>query len=295
MFDRQKHQQEVHGFLQKHFHLQDWSFFLPRGTGMETYFVRGNDQEYFVKMNVSLERYQVMADIGLTPPVLASGQLESGPSIMVQPLITGHNPSRRDYQEQWQRVAVLIHTMHNDPHLREVLHPTPSNSHEDAGQRALNSLCQRWERHKVQVPALAEFVENSLDHLESQIKQFSTAGLVASHSDICNANWLFAADGNIYVVDFESMSMDDPAFDLGALLWWYYPPELRGQFLDAAGYSYDREFKFRMQVRMALHCLGITLPREGSFDRFNPEHYDQALDDFRAILDGKENPQGYHT
>ena len=89
MFDRQKHQQEVHGFLQKHFDLQDWSFSLPRGTGMETYFVRGNDQEYFVKISVSLERYQVMADIGLTPPVLASGQLESGPSIIVRAAAEG--------------------------------------------------------------------------------------------------------------------------------------------------------------------------------------------------------------
>ena len=118
-------------------------------------------------------------------------------------------------------------------------------------------------------------------------------GLVCSHNDICNANWLFADDGNIYIVDFESMFMDDPAFDLGALLWWYYPPELRGRFLEIAGYRYDDEFKFRMRVRMALHCLSITLPRDGSFDRFNPERYEEALVDFRAIMDGRENPQGY--
>ena len=87
--------------------------------------------------------------------------------------------------------------------------------------------------------------------------------------------------------------MDDPAFDLGALLWWYYPPDRRGRFLEIAGYRYDDEFKLRMQVRMALHCLNITLPRDGSFDRFNPESYNEALVDFRAILDGGENPQGY--
>jgi hypothetical protein len=48
-----------------------------------------------------------------------------------------------------------------------------------------------------------------------------------------------------------------------------------------------------MHVRMALHCLSITLPREGSFDRFRAEHYGEALIDFRAIMDGRENPQGY--
>jgi thiamine kinase-like enzyme len=159
----------------------------------------------------------------------------------------------------------------------------------------LNSLRKRWEHYRVQVASVAEFVDHGLENLESQIRQFSTQRLVASHNDICNANWLFASHGAIYVVDFESMSMDDPAFDLGALLWWYYPPELRGQLLEIAGYRYDYEFRFRMRVRMALHSLGITLPREGSFDRFHPEGYEAALVDFKALLDGRENPQGYEA
>lgn len=290
MPDRQKHQQEGLRFLQKHFSIQDWIFSLPHGTGMETYFVQGNEQEYFVKVGVPLERYRVMAEIGLTPPILASGQLDSGSSILVQPRIPGRHPSRRDYWERWETAAMLIHTMHNDPRLRDVLHPTLSSSHMDAGLRALKSLRQRLEHHSSQVENIAYFLENSLSHLELQIKQFSTAGLVSSHNDICNANWLFGSDGSIYIVDFESMSMDDPAFDLGALLWWYYPLELRGQFLERAGYSYDDKFKSRMQARMALHCLSITLPREGSFDSFSPDRYEERLVDFKAILDGKENP-----
>jgi len=91
------------------------------------------------------------------------------------------------------------------------------------------------------------------------------------------------------------MSMDDPTLDMGALLWWYYPPELRQQFLDVAGYQYNDEFKFRMRVRMVMHCLDITLPREGSFDRFDPESFHESLRDFKAILLGKENPEGYDS
>jgi hypothetical protein len=44
---------------------------------------------------------------------------------------------------------------------------------------------------------------------------------------------------------------------------------------------------------MAMHCLSILLPREGSFDEFESENFDRSLSDFRAILEGKENPQGY--
>jgi len=260
---------------------------------METYFIQGNDRGYFVKVGAPIERYLAMAEIGLTPPVLAFGHLESGLSIIIQPFIIGRKPSQRDYRDQLEKVATLIHKMHNHPQIKRVCPPATSNLHKDAGLRALNHLRQKWERYKSQVPNVAEFVDRSLEDLAQQVNLFSTEGLVASHNDICNANWLFASDGKIYLLDFESMSLDDPALDMGALLWWYYPPELRQQFLDITGYRYDHEFKFRMQTRMSMHCLNITLAREQSFDSFNPNHYSETLDDFRAILDGKENPQGY--
>jgi thiamine kinase-like enzyme len=293
MPDRHKHQWEVRGFLQKNFSIHDWLLSLPGGSGMETYFAQSNEQNYFVKVGAPVERYLAMAEFGLTPPVLALGQLVSGLSIIVQPFIVGRKPSRKDYSDQLEKVAALINKMHHHPSLKEILKSPSSNFHKNAGLQALNQLCQMWERYKTWVPNVAESVDNSLDVLTQQVNQFSTEGLVASHNDICNANWLFTSDGQIYVVDFESMSMDDPALDMGALLWWYYPPELRQRFLDIAGYPYNDEFRFRMQVRMAMHCLSITLPREGSFDSFNPNQYSQTLNDFRAILDGKENPQGY--
>jgi hypothetical protein len=31
-----------------------------------------------------------------------------------------------------------------------------------------------------------------------------------------------------------------------------------------------------------------------SFDRFVAEAFDNELDDFRAVMDGRENPQGYY-
>jgi len=87
------------------------------------------------------------------------------------------------------------------------------------------------------------------------------------------------------------MSLDNPEVDIGATLWWYYPLELQEKFLEITGYSNDAEFKRRMQVRMAMHCLNIILPREYSFDQFDPNSFDECLTDFRAIIAGKENPE----
>ena len=293
IMNRQHHQQEVLSFLQKQLSIHDWILTLPRGSGMETYFAESNEQKYFVKVGALSERYLAMAEIGLTPPILSFGQLESGLSIIVQPFIVGRKPSSLDYQDQTQQVAQIIRKMHHHPRLKRVLQPAWSNFHKDAGLRAMNYLRQKWERYKTQVPDVAEFIEKSLDDLTQQANLFSAEGLVNSHNDICNANWLFASDGKIYIVDFESLAMDDPALDVGALLWWYYPPELRQRFLDIAGYPYDDEFRSRMRVRMAMHCLSIILPREDSFEKFHPESFSESLRDFRAILDGQENPQGY--
>ena len=247
-----------------------------------------------MKVGVQAERYLAMAEIGLTPSVLVDGQLDNGLSVIVQPFMAGRRPSRLDYWDQLTEVAGLIRKMHPHPRIKKVLQAVSSNFYKDAGLLALNRLRQKWEHYKVQVPTVAEFVDNSFEYLTEQVNLFSGEGLVVSHGDICNANWLFASDGKIYVLDFESMAMDDPALDMGALLWWYYPPELRQRFLEVAGYRYDDEFKFRMRIRMAMHCLDITLPRERSFDSFDPSTYHESLRDFRAILNGEENPEGYY-
>ena len=295
MSDRQEHQQELRFFLQKHLFIENWKFSLPHGSGREAYFAEGNGQSYFVKVGVQVERYVAMAETNFAPPVLVYGQLSNGSSLIVQPFIEGRKPSGLDYSNQLMEVAGLIRKMHNASRIKEVLPAVSSNLYKDAGSLALYRLRQKWERYRAQVPQVANFVDNSLQDLAGQINLFSGEGLVVSHGDICNANWLFASDGKIYILDFDSMSIDDPALDIGALLWWYYPPDLRQRFLDSAGYQYNDEFKFRMRVRMAMHCLNITLPREQSFDKFDPDNYSASLRDFRTILNGEENPEGYDT
>jgi hypothetical protein len=115
---------------------------------METYFVHGNGQEYFVKVGVAIERYQMMAEIGLTPPLLACGQLEGSSPIIVQPLITGRKPSRKDYRERLESVATIVNTMHHHLRVREMFQAPSSTLYKKAGLRALHSLRRRWDRHR---------------------------------------------------------------------------------------------------------------------------------------------------
>ena len=293
MLNRQQHQQEVQIFLQQHLSNQSWELTIPSGSGNETYFARCNEHIYFIKLGVQITKYQVVASIGLTPPVLAAGSLRDGKSIIIQPFITAKRPSRRDYHVRLEQFAAVINQIHHSTEVKQVLPKVSSNHYSVAGLQALAHIQQKWEHYKSQVPEVSDFIDESLDHLRQQVLDFQGTGLVASHNDICNANWLISTDGQLYLIDLESMSLDDPAVDIGATLWWYYPPELRENFLVKAGYINDMAFEKRMQVRMAMHCLNIILPREQSFDEFDPVSFNGSLTDFKAILTGRENPEGY--
>ncbi len=291
---RQRHQPEVHAFLQKAFHTREWAFAQPRGTGHETYFAASGDRRCFIKLGADSERAAAMAAAGLAPPVWAAGALPDGTPILVQPWLPGRAPRPRDFQERLDAVAGVVRRLQQDAGVRSVLPPAPSEQYADVGLAALNQVRLRWEVWQAQVPVpTRSFVDRSLEQLAAEIGAFTGAGLVAAHNDICNANWLLTPDGDLYLLDLELMALEDPATDLGALLWWYYPPALRPRFLALVEQPNDAAFHQRMRVRMALHCLAITLPRTSSWDAFDGLTYDAALTDFRAALAGDENPQGY--
>jgi hypothetical protein len=281
----------VRAFLQESFGGGTWQLTLPHGWGGETYFAQRGEQAFFVKLGVHIERYQAMACLGLTPPVLASGCLPDGTPLIVQPRIAGREPERGDYRDGLQTVAEIIRRVHHSPELQRMLPLAPSPLYRDAGLEVLADIQSRWQQVRSRVSDVAGFVDEGLQALAGQVAQFEGQGLVAAHNDICNANWLLTPQRRWYLVDLEAMALGDPALDIGATLWWYYPPARWPRFLELTGHAGEAGFAWRMRVRMALHCLHILLPRPGSFDRFDPDAFTYRLVDFRAALHGNPNPQ----
>ena len=291
--DRKRHQQEIERYIQKHFKNLFWDFSLPAGTGNETYIVRSDEESLFVKLGIDVNRYQVVASINLTPPILETGMLEDGTSFIIQPFIDGIRPSRKDYHQRLDQFALSIHQLHHNTEVMNLLPQVTLNSYRDAGLSSLAHIQEKWRFYKSLVPNEAYFVDKSIDYIKDKLVGFVGSGLVVSHNDICNYNWLLSTEGRLYLIDLDSMSLDDPALDIGATLWWYYPPVLRSRFLEVSGFLDDTEFTSRMQVRMAMHCLNIELPRADSYEKFDSSLFWENLTDFKAALAGEENPQGY--
>jgi thiamine kinase-like enzyme len=288
------HKNQVIVFLQKAVKNQQWLIeHPPYGRGQETYFARSAEDSFFIKLGADTRRYKIMSGMGIAPDVIATGLLEDGSSILVQQWVSGRMPSRQDFREQMHAFAHILLLTHQSENLKGVLPQFSSQDYKSAGVAMIAVVEKRWLKIKPHVLALSDEVDQKIQYLKDHVEQFTGSGLVASHNDVCNGNWLIAQDGRIYLLDYEMMALDDPAADLGAILWWYYPPEMRGDFIGMAGYEDNKEFRFRMRIRMAVHALNIILPRADSFDRFSSEMFGDALVDFRALVAGEENPQGY--
>jgi thiamine kinase-like enzyme len=288
---RQQHRDEVESYLRGKFGGGKWTLTLPRGSGRETYAAWGAEDRLFVKLNTDVVRAVAMAEAGISPAVVDVGKLEDSTVIVVQEWVEGRYPGRIDYEQRLEPVASTISEMHMNEGVRATLPAVSSNSFSGAGLRAVGRVRERWEGVRGQVGEATRLVDEWLDELEMRVGQFRGEGLVASHNDLCWDNWLFQADGRIYIVDLDMMGLDDPALDVGITLWWYYAPELWRRFIGYAWYVDDEGFRERMWARIALHCLSITLPRAGSFDQFDGKGFTERLRDFRAALAGKWNPE----
>ena len=289
-----QHLEAVQTYLRRNVSDQGWEFQSPpHGTGQESYLARCGDQAFFVKLGVNIERHLVMEDLGLSPPLVTAGTLFDGTSILVQEYVEGRMPTRQDFHDHLRTFASHLGVTHQSERLRKVLPKRRSVLYKDVGLEALEEVTRRWEQHKGEVPESVAYVDEKIRYLKEVTGQLEGGGLVCSHNDPCNGNCLLAVDGRIYLLDYESMALDDPAVDLGAILWWYYPLEMRMDFIEIAGYQDGDAFRERMRIRMAIHCLHILLPRPDSLDRFRIERFIDGLVDFRAVVEGKENPQGY--
>lgn len=289
--ERERHKREVEKHLRLRIGGGDWELSLPRGSGRETYVALSSTHKVFVKMGADIEKVRVMSEMGLTPQVLDVGRLEDGTTIMVQESVQGQHPGRVDYRERWKDVARVVREMHTNEGVKRLLPGAESERFREAGLQALHGVSARWDEIRGRVGRAARIVDYGLEKLEGYIEGFSGGGLAACHGDICWDNWVFADDGRIYVVDLDMMALDDPTLDIGPLLWWYYEPEIWGQFIREAGYEDGEELRERIWARLALHCLSILLPRVGSFDTFDPQGFAVRLRDFQAALARQGNPE----
>ena len=208
MPERRQNQQQVLAFLQDYFATSDWEFSIPQGSGKEKYLARAatrhGESACFVKLDVNIPVYQTVASLELTPPILASGCLQDGTPLIVQPAVKGRQPTWQDFSIHLDLFASTLQRLHHSPELRSLLAAPASETYRAAGLQFLNNIHLRWEAVKSHFsPEIDSIVLDHLERIAAQLRAAPGGGLVNTHTDPCNANWLLPGAGRAhhFIVD----------------------------------------------------------------------------------------------
>jgi hypothetical protein len=209
-----------------------WQVSEVRGTMGVTRLAERGDEAVAVKLlETPLEILQRLSELGVAPPVVASGTYE-GRRYMVQRAVTGPFPDHDWFAANRSRWASLVGSYLNDEPLRRMIAATPGTwrlAVPDAvtminAQPAPTSAALRD-------PGL----RSRLDRWRGQSAEIGGLPMRPVHPDPHWHNYVIE-NGRPYLLDWDLIDLSDPMRDLGIQLWGFLPQSLWADFLHRVGF-----------------------------------------------------------
>lgn len=181
--------------------------------------VRG-DRAVFVKLGDWNPGRGRLAELGITPPLVAAGTHEGAP-FSVHELVPGRHPDPAWMTEHRLDIADLVLTYQRDRELAKALCGIPDitlSAHLDNVLREVANGVHGASSPRLHAPEVAD----AITRLAQRTGAVEHQPLVPSHTDPNITNVLIAAD-RIYLIDWDGITWSDPLRDIRLLLWWYVP------------------------------------------------------------------------
>jgi aminoglycoside phosphotransferase (APT) family kinase protein len=274
----------VNEILAKHFPERDWTLRkASEGMSSKGYVATGDGLELFVKLEEHVGAVRRAAELGIAPRVLAAGS-HNGTPYFVQEYLHGTHPDRPWFSRHLPQLADLILRYHNDPALAALFGKEEAPGYVEYIGTELGDL-------QAQLSGLPESSYKAelsplLNELKAQARHLEPAGLVPTHADPNNNNFLLVGE-RIYLLDWDRASLSDPYRDVGPLLWWYVPEEQWPEFFAAFSPDVEGQAARKVYWWAAWHSCMVAL----WFARLGyPEFGQPFVVDFAAALHGQANP-----
>jgi len=263
--------------------MKNWTITPPRDGQQKASFIAQRGQErLFIKLDVPVAALQRLDEIGVAPPVLASGTI-NGVTYVVQEYITGNYPGWRWFAEHVPTLAAFIKRYHSDQPLASLLAantPTSYPEHIALDLASLENQCISLHSEELHAPTIV----SAFEKLKAWSKQLQAVPLVPVHPDPNTKNILLTND-SLLMVDWDDIQLSDPMRDAGLLLWWYVAQQQWHEFFEAYGLIMDNKLIERIYWWAARTSFAIAL--------WHVEHkYDCRgfLVDFLAAVNRESNP-----
>ncbi|EIJ79308.1 phosphotransferase [Bacillus methanolicus PB1] len=231
----------------EHLFGQDWEIVPAGGNTGEAFIAKHQEQKLFLKRNSS-PFLAVLSAEGIVPKLVWTKRLENGDVITAQQWLYGRELKPPEMNDT--RVAKLLRKIHQSKPLLGML--TRLGKSPLQPETLLHIIEKELDTDLLEFPA----VKKARDFLGKEVANIRCNEKVVCHCDVNHNNWLLSDDNQLYLIDWDSAMIADPAIDLGLLLYWYIPENEWESWLNRYGTKLTEDLKLRM--KWYVHAQTLT-------------------------------------
>ncbi|SNZ18139.1 Thiamine kinase [Terribacillus aidingensis] len=192
----------------------EWKIAPAGGVTGEAYYASSADRQLFLKRNSS-PFLAVLSAEGIVPKLVWTKRMENGDVITAQEWLQGRGLTSSEMNDS--RVAQLLSKIHHSSEMLNMLMRMGKKPLQPEAK--LEELREKAAGFQNRLPALHQVLKSLELFLPEMPKQI----LAVCHFDIDHNNWMISRHDELYLVDWDSALIADPAADIGMLLRKYVP------------------------------------------------------------------------
>ncbi|WP_208422235.1 phosphotransferase family protein [Latilactobacillus fragifolii] len=203
-------------------------------------------EKIFLKRNTSPFLAALSAE-GITPRLIWTKRISSGDVLTAQEWLNGRTLKRDEMNSP--QVAKLLARVHQSQLLKRML--------QKVGGRvwSANEMLQAYFYDLPQDLRQHPFLEQTADYLKQTLRQLQAPSAEVCHGDLSHKNWLLSDINRLYLVDWDSAMLADPAVDFGMILFQYVPRQEWYEWLENYGLEVTPELMMRVNWYGSLNLL----------------------------------------
>ncbi|OAO78673.1 phosphotransferase family protein [Anoxybacillus flavithermus] len=217
---------------------KEWEISPAGGATGDAYIAEYDGKKLFLKRNSS-PFLAVLSAEGIVPKLVWTKRMENGDVITAQQFLQARELKPSDMTSK--QVAQLLRKIHCSKELLGMM--------ERLGKKPLvpHRLLEEVKQNEYVELKAHPTVRDALAFLERHVDDVYCMDYVVCHCDMNHNNWLLTEDDQLYLIDWDSAMIADPAIDIGMLLYAYIPREQWASWLEEYGMEFDEQLQLRMK------------------------------------------------
>lgn len=244
-----------------------WQLHPIGGDTGQAYMGIKDEEKLFLKRNSSPFLAALSVE-GITPRLIWTKRIGNGDVLTAQEWCNGR--SLEDTEMSSPDVAKILSKIHRSGTLKRMLRRVGGRIllPEELLEQYQDNLSDELKKH----PLLNETVS----YLEETMPPVTEEEMSVCHGDIYKKNWLLSDNHTLYLVDWDSAILADPALDVGMLLGRYLPENEWDLWFDTYGINLTSPLRERVSW-YAMATLLLDIKRSHIETRYHKMNHKISL------------------